>query len=72
MILYTEQALSEETGFAVGTLQNWRCMNPPKGPAFIKIGSAVRYRPVDVEAWVLSIAEPSNVTQLPQREKRGA
>lgn len=34
------------------TLANWRGMNPPRGPRFVKIGSLVRYRTLDVIAYV--------------------
>ncbi|RFA16007.1 hypothetical protein B7R22_05250 [Subtercola boreus] len=48
--LLTESEVASSIGFAVGTLRNWRGQG--KGPAFVKIGSAVRYRPEDIETWV--------------------
>ncbi|MCM3884185.1 helix-turn-helix domain-containing protein [Frankia sp. R82] len=34
------------------TLENWRAMSPPQGPAFVKIGRVVRYRTLDVLEYI--------------------
>jgi predicted DNA-binding transcriptional regulator AlpA len=42
--------VAERLGTTVGTLAYWRYMG--KGPKFIKLGRAVRYRESDVNAWL--------------------
>lgn len=48
----TVQQASEYLGLAVSTLNKWRCHGG--GPAFIKMGRAVRYRIEDLESYVLN------------------
>jgi hypothetical protein len=43
----TEKKVSEMTDLAVQTLRNWRHLS--KGPAYSKIGRAIRYNLDDVE-----------------------
>jgi predicted DNA-binding transcriptional regulator AlpA len=51
--LLTDKDVAALTGIGHRTLQNWRsCTTPNHGPQFIKIGSRVRYRREDVEAWL--------------------
>ncbi len=38
-------------GLDVGTLANWRAAKPRKGPRFIRVGRAIRYRWEDVRKW---------------------
>lgn len=42
-------------GVCPGTLRNWRCCTPPRGPQAIKLGSAQQsrcvYRLEDIKAW---------------------
>ena len=40
------------TGLSVSTLNKLRCSGG--GPAFLKLGRAVRYRPVDLKDWLNS------------------
>lgn len=40
-------------GFATGTLAVLRCRRSPNIPPHIKIGRAVRYRPEDVEQFLI-------------------
>lgn len=47
---YDERALAEALLVNVATLRNWRYMG--KGPKFVKLGGAVRYREEDVNAWI--------------------
>ncbi len=49
--LLTAEQLAAELGLHQVTLAQWRMVDG-KGPAFIKIGSSVRYRRSDVEAWL--------------------
>ncbi len=48
--LLTTDLLAAELGMHPMTLARWRCDG--EGPAFVKIGSAVRYRRSDVDAWL--------------------
>ena len=42
--------LSKTLGVPEGTLQDWRYRGI--GPRYLKIGKHVRYRAIDVEAWL--------------------
>lgn len=48
--LMTEADVARRLNLAVGTLQSWRITG--KGPEFVKLGRAVRYRPEDIERFV--------------------
>ena len=50
--LMTEQGVAEAVSLSLATVRRWRLLG--HGPAFIKLGSAVRYRPEDVSRWVAS------------------
>ncbi|MDR3359301.1 MAG: helix-turn-helix domain-containing protein [Bifidobacteriaceae bacterium] len=45
----TTAQLSDRWGIPVSTLAHWRSLGC--GPAYVKLGGAVRYRPRDVEAF---------------------
>ncbi|SHI70883.1 Helix-turn-helix domain-containing protein [Shimia gijangensis] len=52
-LLKEDEVVKEYPGlFAPSTLANWRHRN--QGPAYVRIGSNIRYRPEDIEAWILS------------------
>lgn len=46
----TEEQLAEALQVSVKTLQDWRYRG--RGPAYIRVGGAVRYRASDVAAWL--------------------
>lgn len=48
--LLTEAETSEITGVPRRTLRQWRYVG--KGPIFVKLGRAVRYRRDDLDAWI--------------------
>lgn len=48
--LLNERELATACGISVLTLRKWRSLR--RGPRFLKIGSLVRYRPEDVDAWI--------------------
>lgn len=48
--LYDEKREAARLGFSVRTLQQWRVKGG--GPPYLKIGSAVRYNPEAVDAWL--------------------
>jgi predicted DNA-binding transcriptional regulator AlpA len=52
MHLINEQAVSEQLGCQVKTLQAWRCRGG--GPQFVRVGRLVRYKPEDVLAYIES------------------
>ncbi len=49
--LLTTDQLAAELGLHTVTIAAWR-MHDGKGPAYVKVGSAVRYRRSDVDAWL--------------------
>lgn len=50
--LITADELSDRLGVKRRTVDEWRITG--KGPAFIRVGRSVRYRPDAVDAWLLS------------------
>jgi excisionase family DNA binding protein len=49
--LLTTNELAGELGIHPVTLASWRLIDG-RGPAFVKLGSSVRYRRADVVAWL--------------------
>ncbi|HTB13997.1 MAG TPA: helix-turn-helix domain-containing protein [Bryobacteraceae bacterium] len=50
--LLKERDLQRITGVSLATIRRWRLLR--QGPRFLKLGSAVRYRREDVDAWLAS------------------
>jgi excisionase family DNA binding protein len=50
--LMTEQEVSKRLNVSVASLRRWRRLR--RGPAFVKVGSLVRYSPEELEAWIAS------------------
>jgi hypothetical protein len=50
--LITEHEVSKRLNVSVASLRRWRLLK--RGPAFLKVGSLVRYRPEDLEEWLSS------------------
>jgi len=50
--LLTERDVVRITGMSVASVRRWRLFR--EGPKYLKIGSAVRYRPEDISAWLES------------------
>ncbi|WP_295586882.1 helix-turn-helix domain-containing protein [uncultured Lamprocystis sp.] len=48
--MHDEKREAERLGFSVRTLQQWRVKGG--GPPYFKLGSAVRYDPVQVDSWL--------------------
>jgi predicted DNA-binding transcriptional regulator AlpA len=63
--LLKEHEVARITGLSVASVRRWRLLK--RGPKFLKIGSAVRYRPDDVSAWLES--RPSGGENLPGSQK---
>ena len=50
--LLNEHDVARITSLSVATVRRWRLLN--RGPKYIKIGAAVRYRSEDLTAWLQS------------------
>jgi predicted DNA-binding transcriptional regulator AlpA len=50
--LLNEYDVARITGLSVASVRRWRLFRT--GPKYLKIGSAVRYRPEDVSTWLKS------------------
>ena len=64
--LMTESEVAKRLQVSLGSIRRWRVEN--RGPAFIKVGSLVRYRPEDVEGWLAGL--PSGGSCGPQPRTR--
>ena len=51
--LMTEEDVAKRLSVSLASLRRWRLLR--KGPVFVKIGSLVRYRPEDLEAWMAAL-----------------
>ena len=51
--LMTEHEVSKRLNVSLGSLRRWRLTK--RGPAFLKVGSLVRYAAEDLEAWLASL-----------------
>jgi excisionase family DNA binding protein len=51
--LMTEQEVSKRLNVSLASLRRWRLLR--RGPAFVKVGSLVRYQPEDLDAWLASL-----------------
>jgi predicted DNA-binding transcriptional regulator AlpA len=50
--LLNEHQVADSCAISVLTLRKWRVEG--RGPRYVKIGTLVRYRPEDVDAWIES------------------
>jgi predicted DNA-binding transcriptional regulator AlpA len=50
--LLNEFDVARLTNLSVASVRRWRLLR--QGPKYLKIGSAVRYRPEDISAWLES------------------
>lgn len=51
--LLTEEDVAKQLHISVASLRRWRLER--RGPQFIKVGSLVRYRPEELEAWLAAL-----------------
>jgi predicted DNA-binding transcriptional regulator AlpA len=63
--LLNERDVARITGLSVASVRRWRLLR--RGPKYLKIGSAVRYKSEDISAWLES--RPTGGGQ-PQSEAR--
>jgi predicted DNA-binding transcriptional regulator AlpA len=50
--LLNEHDVARITGLSVASVRRWRLLR--QGPRYLKLGSAVRYNPEDLAAWLQS------------------
>jgi predicted DNA-binding transcriptional regulator AlpA len=62
--LLTEAQVADGMSISPRTLQQWRYLGG--GPRYLKIGSAVRYRPEDVAAWLAQQTKASTSDPGPE------
>lgn len=51
--LLTEADVAERLQVSLASVRRWRLEK--RGPIFVKVGSLVRYRPDDLESWVVGL-----------------
>ena len=55
--LSNERQAAEHLNLSVRTLQQWRYRGC--GPRYVKLGGAIRYRPEDLDAWLIERSRTS-------------
>lgn len=55
--LLNEHEVADSCSISVLTLRKWRSQR--RGPQYLKIGALVRYRPEDVDAWIIAQQSPT-------------
>jgi Helix-turn-helix domain len=68
--LMTETDVAKRLNVSRASLRRWRVLN--RGPAFLKIGGMVRYRPEDLEAWLDTLSAGAPVRHNPKNPHVGA
>lgn len=53
--LMTEQEVAKRLNVSLASLRRWRLL--ARGPAFLKLGSLVRYQPEDLDAWLAGLPD---------------
>jgi predicted DNA-binding transcriptional regulator AlpA len=48
--LLDERAVARIIGMSLASVRRWRLLR--RGPKYLKVGAAVRYRPEDISAWL--------------------
>ncbi len=66
--LLTDRHVAEQLGISPLTLARWRYEG--RGPVFLKIGKAIRYRQADVDAWLANQVFPSTAAVAESRKHR--
>jgi predicted DNA-binding transcriptional regulator AlpA len=64
--LLNEGQVAQLLGISVASLRRWRLLR--QGPKYIKVGSAVRYKPDDVTAWIDSRPSGGSEASKPASE----
>jgi predicted DNA-binding transcriptional regulator AlpA len=66
--LLNENDVARITGLSVVSVRRWRLLR--RGPKYLKIGTAARYKPEDVSAWLES--RPAGGSHEPEARATGA
>lgn len=56
-VLFGEADLSAALKVSRAALRQWRAAG--QGPAYLRVGRAIRYRPSDVDAWLQRSRQPA-------------
>jgi predicted DNA-binding transcriptional regulator AlpA len=64
--LLNEREVARVTGLSVASVRRWRLLR--QGPKYLKLNSAVRYRPEDISVWLAS--RPTGGEQAGNCERR--
>ena len=59
--LMTDDEVSKRLNVSVASLRRWRLQG--RGPAFLKVGALVRYRPEDLETWLAALPTGGTVAE---------
>jgi excisionase family DNA binding protein len=59
--LLTVKEVAVLTRFTPRTLSRWRVAG--KGPKFVRLGSAIRYKKADVETWIAQLQGATSTAQ---------
>jgi len=51
--LLTETDVAERLKVSLASVRRWRLKR--RGPIFVKVGTLVRYRPEDLESWLVTL-----------------
>ena len=65
-LFYTQKYLSDLIEVSERTLERWRVEGT--GPAYVKAGRKVLYRPADIEAWLASSLRTSTSEKIGGRQ----
>lgn len=68
--LMTEEEVSKRLSVSLASLRRWRLLR--KGPIFVKIGSLVRYRPEDLDSWLVSLPTGGAQSEISPRNRYDA
>ena len=66
--LLTEDEVAKQLNVSVASMRRWRLER--RGPHFVKVGSLVRYRQEDLEAWLASLPTGGSSSILNSRSVR--
>jgi hypothetical protein len=68
--LLTETDVAEMLRVSLASVRRWGLEK--RGPAFVKVGTCVRYRPEDLESWICSLPTGSgNRSTRTERDNDG-
>ena len=68
--LMTETEVAKRLNVSLASVRRWRLER--RGPAFVKVGALVRYRPEDLDAWLSALPTGGGVQDGPTRFLRAA